>query len=107
MERENLGDFKELENDVIGMRALLWLALDGILRGAGVTQIGRISGHKFCTVIAWSANGTRDWIHLLGGVEKYAKAEGCKSIRIFGRRGWARVLPDYSVTHFILEKDLI
>ena len=37
------------------------------------------------------------WLHLLDGIEAFARAEGCDAMRIIGRKGWARVLKDYRV----------
>jgi hypothetical protein len=44
---------------------------------------------------------------LIAGIEDYAKAEGCRCVRIIGRRGWARVLPGYEQTFAIIDKRLI
>ena len=48
----------------------------------------------------------REWLPLLGALERYARAEGCKAMRIFGRRGWERLLPDYKPARVLLEKEL-
>jgi hypothetical protein len=39
-------------------------------------------------------------------IEQYAKDEGCSAIRLYGRKGWERVLDGYKVEHVILEKAL-
>ena len=39
-------------------------------------------------------------------IEAYAKAEGCACVRIYGRKGWARVLKDYQVEQIVLERQL-
>jgi hypothetical protein len=46
------------------------------------------------------------WLPLLGEVEAYAKREGCARVRIFGRKGWLRVLDGYEHKHIIMDKDL-
>jgi hypothetical protein len=43
---------------------------------------------------------------LLQKLEAFAKAEGCAVMRIFGRKGWHRVLDGYHVEHVVLEKEL-
>ena len=48
----------------------------------------------------------RRWLPLLEGIENYAKAEGCRNVRIFGRKGWHRVLDGYRQTYAILDKGL-
>jgi hypothetical protein len=40
----------------------------------------------------------------LDELERYATAQGCNGMRIYGRKGWARKLPDYKMTHVLLEK---
>ena len=46
------------------------------------------------------------WLPLLGEIEAYAKREGCARVRIFGRKGWLRVLAGYEHKHIIMDKDL-
>jgi hypothetical protein len=41
---------------------------------------------------------------LLEGLESHAKAEGCAAMRVYGRRGWGKLLKDYRVTRVLLEK---
>jgi hypothetical protein len=43
---------------------------------------------------------------LLAGLERYAKSENCQTMRIFGRRGWERLLPDYAPARVLLQKEL-
>ncbi|WP_342712175.1 hypothetical protein AAFG13_12535 [Bradyrhizobium sp. B124] len=46
------------------------------------------------------------WLPLLDGIEAYARDEGCVRVRIYGRKGWLRVLDRYREKHVILDKDL-
>jgi hypothetical protein len=43
---------------------------------------------------------------MMGTIENYARAEGCEAMRIFGRPGWSRVLPDYKIIGHITERKL-
>jgi hypothetical protein len=43
---------------------------------------------------------------VLAAFERYAKTENCQAIRIFGRRGWERLLPDYRPARVLLQKEL-
>ena len=47
-----------------------------------------------------------EWLPLLAGLERYAKSENCQAMRIFGRRGWERLLPDYKPARVLLQKEL-
>ncbi len=45
-----------------------------------------------------SLTGPEAFRRMIRDLETIAKQQGCTSMRIEGRRGWERVLPDYSVT---------
>ena len=49
---------------------------------------------------------TPAWIGLIARLEDYAKGEGCRAMRIYGRRGWLRILPDYRQIAIVAEKQL-
>jgi hypothetical protein len=46
------------------------------------------------------------WLPLFKKIEDYAEDEGCSTMRIYGRRGWERVLDGYRAEYVILEKAL-
>jgi hypothetical protein len=107
MEKGRLTDFAEVERDVLAGRALLWLAWNGEkIKAAAVTELGIANGEKFCTIVACGGHDRRQWLHLIAGLEAYGKAEGCAAIRIYGRRGWLKLLPEYRTTRVLLEKEL-
>lgn len=107
MRRGGLSSFGPLERSVLAGVALVWLALDGKeLRAAAVTELAVTEWGKSCTIVACGGNGMREWLPLITGLEKYAIAEGCGVMRIVGRKGWARMLPEYGARVIILEKDL-
>lgn len=35
------------------------------------------------------------WLPLIDQIEIYARAEGCRRVRIFGRKGWLRALEGF------------
>lgn len=105
--RTGLSSFGEIEADVLAARALLWLAYsDGKTEAAVVTQITKNDCGKVCTIVACGGKVARRWVHLTSEIESYAKAEGCGIVRIFGRKGWARLMPAYKATHVILERQI-
>jgi hypothetical protein len=106
-ERDGLSDAAQVEDDLHNGSALLWLAWNGErIEGAAVTQLDAANGQKFCTIVACGGRGLKRWGSLIGTLERFAREEGCTSVRIYGRRGWARVLPDYRLHSIILEKEL-
>ena len=109
MAKGRLTDHAEVAQRVRDGRALLWLGWDGnAIRAAAVTELSAANGERFCTIVACGAQrGDRSrWLPLLAGLENYARAEGCTTMRVFGRRGWLKLLPDYRAARVILEKPL-
>lgn len=48
----------------------------------------------------------REWLHLLSEIEEFAKANGCADMEIICRKGWARDLIQYKLTHVVLVRPL-
>lgn len=46
-----------------------------------------------------------EWIDYLSLVEDWAREKGCQEMRIYGRRGWAKLL-DFDVVHTKMRKEL-
>lgn len=98
-----LSDFAVLEEDILEKQALLWLVCDDrSIRMAIVTRLYK----NHCEISACGGSHLKESIHLLARIEQYARDEGVKSIRITGRKGWGRILPDYKQRAVILEKEL-
>jgi hypothetical protein len=107
MERGSAGDFPSVERCVLSAKALLWIAWDGSrIISAAVTQIDKFGETKVCTIVACAGSELNNFLPLIGGIEKYAKIEGCELSRIDGRPGWGRVLPSYRIARVTLEKRL-
>jgi hypothetical protein len=86
----------------------LWiLARDGAIVGALVTEILRWPRRTVCRlVLAGAEDGLRDeWLAWRGALEAWARAEGCTAMEIYGRPGWARLVPE-ARKRVVLEWDL-
>lgn len=100
IEHENLSDFYLIEKEVLEGDQLLWIAHCNGIEAAATTRLSR----NVCTIVACSGHHMERWQHLLGLIESYARAEKCKCVRLYGRKGWERVLKDYRVEHVVMEK---
>src|SRR5215510_10982481 len=106
-ERDDRSDVSRIAQDLRDGTALLWLAWDGkAVCAAAVTQLNVANDRKFCTITACGGRELKRWLSLIGALERFAIEEGCTSVRINGRRGWARVLSDYRLHSIVLEKEL-
>lgn len=71
-----------------------------------VTEIQVFPTMKICRI--WLAGGEIKELvgEMLPSVEAWAKSKGCDRIQILGRKGWVRVLKDYSEPYSVLEKEI-
>ena len=107
VDRTNLGRFQEIEDSVLDGDGLLWIAtVDSKIAAAATTLLIKCEHGLVCVITACGGNDMSQWLPLLAGIEKYAKAENCMALRIFGRPGWQRALEGYQVTNIVLERTL-
>lgn len=104
--RTNLSHFQDIEYDILSGDGLLWLAWDGKIEAAATTSLIETDTDKVCVLTACGGEDMTHWISLISGIEAYAKSEGCACVRIYGRKGWGRVLEGYDVQHVVMEKPL-
>lgn len=79
----------------------LWIVYDDQIRAVVITQVLKYPKAK---VLDLNFVGGENMLHLIeqgwGALKLFAKHEGCKYIRGYGRKGWTRLLPEkpaYSV----------
>lgn len=101
-----MSSFEDIEGEILCGCGLVWIAWDEKIKAAASTTLQRIGGDLICVLTACGGEDMREWVSLLGKIEDYAKAEGCKSLRIYGRPGWGRVLEKYKQIAFVLDKEL-
>ncbi len=106
LERGDLGRFEDVERDVLSGCALLWFAYGDKVEAATVTQIGTTERSRVCTILACGGRDVSRWLHLIASIEDYARNERCDCVRILGRRGWRRLLKNYTTTKVVLEKKI-
>lgn len=107
IERVGLSDFDDVTSALFTGSHLLWIATeDDEVAAACTTELRKINDHLICVIVACGGAGMPKWLHLISQIEDYAKAEGCKSMKIIGRPGWERVLDGFHREYAILEKAL-
>lgn len=106
--RTDISDIAAVKSEVVSGNALLWVAVEGEMRmiGAGVTQLVLGENRRVCEIVAWGADDQQKCAPLLEIIHEYARAEGCHATRLFGRKGWARMLKDYKIRALVMEKVL-
>ena len=70
----------------------LWTAQDnGQIKAAMVTTLQ----DEHCLLLVAGGSEVQSWMQWLPVVEQWAKGCGVKEMRIYGRRGWLKVLPGF------------
>lgn len=105
--RTGLNAFADIEGDILAGRSLLWVAWNGhAVESAAATILINSEIGKVCIITACGGRGMKRWLPLIGQIENYARKEDCTRVRIFGRKGWLRVLEGYEQKHVIMDKEL-
>jgi len=105
--RTELSAFADIEADILSGRSLLWLAWNGhAIEAAAATILINSDTAKVCIITVCGGRVMNRWLPLLAEIEAYAERERCTRVRIFGRKGWLRVLDGYEQKHIIMDKDL-
>jgi hypothetical protein len=105
IERGGDDDYRQHERDTLEGLNQLWIVADqGKLIAAAITKLVREGGKSVCIIVACGGEGWKRFGHLIGRLESFAKDEGCEAVRVVGRKGWQRLLPDYEVKHVRWEK---
>jgi hypothetical protein len=62
---------------------------------------------RVCQVVFCSGEGMSDWLEeVVEALTAWAKSQDCDCLRISGRRGWIKTLPEFRETCTTLEKTL-
>jgi len=82
----------------------LWIAWDGDVKGAGITQVAVYPNGKVLQVLYASVETLSECLGWEPMLRAYARDTGCKYVDIIGRAGWRKIFPDYEVKHLTLRK---
>jgi hypothetical protein len=109
---ETLGEWsvKTVVNGFLAGKLMIWVLYDHDAQkcvGAGATaNLQNEGGAKRIEVVVFAAAEMHRWLDTLSEIERYGKECGCSSIRVVGRKGWAKKLSDYKLSRIVLEKAL-
>lgn len=92
-------DRVETARSLLCGKQLLWIIAgetERTVRAVWLTEILELDGAKRIVVSALAGNNPASWASVIGQrMAAYATEEGAASVRFCGKRGWARLLPDY------------
>jgi len=64
------------------------------------------TGMQAARIVFTTGTGAAKWSHLIADIEQWARDQGAVKFEMMARKGWAKFMPDYKMTHVLLEKDL-
>lgn len=87
---------------------ILWVVAEGSdVKAILATELYfDVGGMKRCRIPFCTGEDAKTWVHLLSEIEAWARENGCSKLDMIARKGWAKHLQDYRMTHVVLEKDL-
>lgn len=71
-----------------------------------ITEFVEYPQAKALAIRVCGGRQVRRWLPLLSEIEAFADREGCAFVEFWGRKGWAKNLPDYRIRHIFYEKVL-
>lgn len=96
-------DCQDIREELIRAEAQLWGLQDGPeIVGVVVTRITKTA----CEVVGGAGSAPHEAMRALHReIEAWAKTQGCTRMRLFGRKGWLRLL-SYTQTGIVGEKEI-
>lgn len=83
----------------------LWLITEEDVVGIVVTNLVTYPTTKRLLIHLLGGDGAEDWVHLISEIEEWSKSKGLDGIEIQGRKGWLKLLPDYSCDRVLMIKE--
>ena len=97
---------KVIENLLAG-NMQLWIAFDGEIIGGAITEVVRYWKVRSLRVIALAGERFEEWREPMDALfERFGQAHDCSRIELYGRKGWARRLPNYSVNRVMMSREI-
>jgi hypothetical protein len=85
----------------------LWIWRSETAFAVGVTRLVRHPKQLVCAIRIVTGRNRHEWEkECMSQIEHWARSQGCDAMELQARPGWMKALPDYDMTHVILEKRL-
>ena len=110
-EKVGVSKFEDLERDTLDGTYLTWVVRDK--RSIyGLVTIGKWKDACEITQCVGVSLHTYKFARLLKTIERFARDNGFRVMRLYGRKGWKRILKNYKVmkeypTYCLLERPLV
>lgn len=102
-------DYDDLKLSLYKGEQQLWIVGQGTnILACSVTEIVLYPKLKVCkiNICTGSGHSRHQWQSYITEIENWAISQGCERIESLARKGWSRVLKDWEVSHYFIEKPL-
>ena len=83
---------QEIFDGLIDRDMQLWVYEPDTIRAAMVTTLQNKNGRRWCLLLVVGGSHMGEWSEYLPFMEEWARSNGCDEMRVYGRRGWSKVL---------------
>jgi hypothetical protein len=102
LERGSIYNRTQIFDGLIDSTMQLWTSQrDGEIEACLVTKIEE----DYCLLLACAGENMQEWGKYFTILEDWAKSNGCKSLRIHGRVGWAKAF-GFEIEYAVMRRDL-
>jgi hypothetical protein len=107
-----IGDLtlEEIHRRLIAKQSQLWVVVRDSeqteIVAAATTEIHILPKFKILLITACAGKDLRKWERFITELEAFGAREGCKKLRIYGRKGWVKILSGYSQPWIALERTI-
>jgi len=86
----------------------LWLARNTEDKVVGIVVTYQVTYPTTKRLLIHLLGGTeiKEWVQTISSIEEWAESKGLNGIEIRGRKGWLKLLPDYSCKTVLMIKEL-
>lgn len=99
-------DIDSIYQKIMSKDMQLWVAVTDKILAVGVTATHVYPLKKVCVMCFLGGEDLPVWKDTIHVLEDVAREWGCDYLEIKGRKGWAKVLPEYEQTYITLRKKL-
>lgn len=109
--------FDDIVEGIIDQSVQLWIVVENRdgkkLKAVFLTSVERDKEDWVLSLFNLGGEDPKSWVSACHqAMHEFAKKEGCARVRLCGRPGWQRILPDYPITgrrgdHYIYERPVI
>jgi hypothetical protein len=107
--KRNRGKFDEqdIRAGLLSGEDQLWIWKSPTAFAVGITRLENYPKQRVCTIRIVTGTNAAEWQEsAMETIKRWAKENGCSSMSLCARPGWARRLKGFEQTHVFLEQSL-